>query len=279
MFFSCLKSLFTIFLFIVFTCSRAMCWGHEGHEVVVRMAYQMIADESPQAADSIRAILGKRYFPNNRPDFDAIGNWADRHKSALTRKWHFVDISQSHCHYNAERDCENGNCIIEALKRQQARILDRSLPLRERRKALLYWFHLCGDLYQPFHCIEKQHGGNDLPVTFYGKSCNLHEVWDSKMIEKRQPNPVKLSSEIMDTTSWSGHKTAGYSYVDFVAAAEEYGCPRAEKASKGFRKDRIEKLAGEYIKRWWPTVKSCLWEGACLASGIGEMLTNHAGTQ
>jgi len=51
--------------------------------------------------------------------------------------------------------------------------------------------HLVGDEHQPFHTFGVGRGGNDIAVKVWGSDkcgqwgCNLHEVWDEKLIEHR----------------------------------------------------------------------------------------------
>ena len=47
--------------------------------------------------------------------------------------------------------------------------------------------HLIGDLHQPLHAGNgKDRGGNDIKVIFFRQESNLHRVWDSGMIDRRQ---------------------------------------------------------------------------------------------
>ena len=42
-----------------------------------------------------------------------------------------------------------------------------------------------GDLHCPVHAGDNHdRGGNDTPVTFFGRPTNLHSVWDSRLISQ-----------------------------------------------------------------------------------------------
>ncbi len=44
--------------------------------------------------------------------------------------------------------------------------------------------HLVGDVHQPLHVGNgTDRGGNDVKVTYFWKSSNLHSVWDTGMID------------------------------------------------------------------------------------------------
>ncbi|WP_256843571.1 S1/P1 nuclease, partial [Pseudomonas aeruginosa] len=63
----------------------------------------------------------------------SIAPWADQLRAkdpGLGRRsagWHYVNIAEDDCHYEAPKHCRNGNCIVEALKAQSAILGDRSL--------------------------------------------------------------------------------------------------------------------------------------------------------
>jgi len=107
------KTLSLVFLTLqLVSSSNALSWGREGHEVVVRIAMTMMKPAEKRAAF---ALLRTH-------DYNLIGRWADEVKSRATRGWHFVDIPTRYSNYKADRDCRNGDCIIAALEREQAKI-------------------------------------------------------------------------------------------------------------------------------------------------------------
>ena len=47
-------------------------------------------------------------------------------------------------------------------------------------------FHLIGDLHQPLHVgYSSDKGGNSMQLLFNDKKTNLHSLWDSGIIEKK----------------------------------------------------------------------------------------------
>ena len=44
----------------------------------------------------------------------------------------------------------------------------------------MFIVHFVGDMHQPLHCADnKDKGGNDVKLDFFGRTSNLHSVWDS----------------------------------------------------------------------------------------------------
>lgn len=101
--------------------------------------------------------------------------------------WHYVNIAEDNCHYEAPKHCRNGNCIVEALKAQSAILGDRSLTDGERLQALKFVVHLVGDIHQPMHAgYAHDKGGNDFQLQFGNRGTNLHSLWDSGMLNTRK---------------------------------------------------------------------------------------------
>src|ERR1700733_9629820 len=161
------RAILIFFALTAFSASNAFSWGGEGHDVVVRLAFRLMKPAERKAAYD---LLGTH-------DTYEIGNWADEVKDINgTKRWHFVDIPGNAEHYNAARDSPNGDCIIAELDRARTTIRDHSASQTKRREALLYWFHLVGDLYQPFHCYGDEAGGNGIKLYFKGRRTNLHAL-------------------------------------------------------------------------------------------------------
>lgn len=83
---------------------------------------------------------------------------------------------------------------LDDLERQTVMVSRRDDPrslrphgLIDKQAALRFIVHLVGDLHQPLHAGNgADRGGNDRRVTFFGRSTNLHSVWDSGLIDETQ---------------------------------------------------------------------------------------------
>lgn len=237
-------------LLLAFSPKNSFTWGSEGHDVIVRMAIRLMP---PAERKAVYALLGTH-------DTYIIGNWADEIKAKNgTGPWHYVDIPDRNTRYNAGRDCPNDNCIIAKLEMVQAQVRNHSLNRRARRTALLYWFHLIGDLYQPFHCYGDKNGGNDITVYFKNQPTNLHKLWDEKIIRYKNPSPWKLASDIFNAS----HRVPALS-TTVVDVAEQ---SHARAVSMKLRNNTT--VTADYVQRSWSMIQTCLWQAACMASTIG----------
>jgi len=168
----------------------ALAWGAQGHRLVARVAEQKL---TPQTQAEVARLLASEPGAT----LASIAPWADELRAkdpGLGKRsagWHYVNIGEDDCHYEIERNCPNGNCVVEALKTQTAILGDRSRSDAERAQALKFVVHFVGDIHQPMHAgYGHDKGGNDFQVQFNGRGTNLHSLWDSGML-----NTLKLDDD------------------------------------------------------------------------------------
>jgi len=167
-------------------------WGGEGHRLVARIADAQL---TPAAKAQVAAILG----PANT--LMSIASWADdvRRDRKETGPWHYIDIQITVKHLDMARDCPKGDCVITKIADFRKALADPSTPPEARREALMFLVHFIGDMHQPLHCSDnKDKGGNDVKVVFFGQPSNLHSVWDTLLIGRMKPEQelfVELSAE------------------------------------------------------------------------------------
>jgi hypothetical protein len=154
----------------------AFGWGPEGHSLVARLA---AAHLTPAAAARVAEILG----PNDT--LASISSWPDqiRRERAATGPWHYVDIPIDQPHLDMARDCPKGECVLAKIEDFKKVVVDPAATAVQRREALMFLVHFVGDMHQPLHCSDnKDKGGNDVKLDFFGKNSNLHSAWDSGLI-------------------------------------------------------------------------------------------------
>lgn len=167
----------------------AAAWGRLGHRLVGTLAEH---DLRPAArAEVARLLAGEPH-----PTLAGVSAWADDVRAndpVLGRRsapWHYVNLGERGCTYEAARDCPGGDCVIEAIGQQAAVLRDREQPLAARRQALKFLVHFVGDVHQPLHtAFAHDKGGNTrqirIPTATGDRGGNLHGWWDSGMLEAR----------------------------------------------------------------------------------------------
>ena len=160
-------------------------WGAQGHHVVARIAWALM---TPAARDRASALLDAQ----GMDAFVAAATWADevRPDRPATYNWHFVNIHVSETTYDAVRHCastERGDCVIAAIARLRAELVDASRIPALKAESLKFLIHFVGDMHQPLHTIDnKDRGGNDVKVEALrgedGRATTLHGAWDTGLI-------------------------------------------------------------------------------------------------
>lgn len=162
--------------------SPAHAWGKTGHRVVGAIADPLL---TPAARAGVRSILSVETMAeaSNWPDFmraDPASYWQRQ-----STPWHYVTVLKGKGYADVTPPPEGD--AVTALRRFSAIVRDTSAPLAERQAALRFVIHIIGDLHQPLHAGNgTDKGGNEVPVTFFGRPTNLHSVWDSGLIDDEQ---------------------------------------------------------------------------------------------
>ena len=171
------------------SAEQAWAWGQERHSIVAEIAQRRL---DAGTLEKIKTLLKDEAPEVEAPQvaLASIASWADDYRAQheQSTNWHFVNIPYERNTYdpavNCKRDPKFGDCIINAIERSRATLADCSKPPKERAEALKFLVHFVGDIHQPLHAAERNndHGGNDVQVTFFGKSMKLHALWDTGLI-------------------------------------------------------------------------------------------------
>lgn len=205
---------------LALACGDALAWGPRGHRLVADIAE---AGLTPAARAQVDALLEGE----PEPTLAGVANWADQlreHDPDLGRRsarWHYVNIAESGCRYDAVRDCPGGDCVVEAIRAQAAILGDTAQSAEARRQALKFVVHFVGDAHQPMHAgYARDRGGNTVQVnqpdgTPDGYGTNLHALWDSGLfrgMEEREaaqrarllgPSPGPVAADPGDPAAWT----------------------------------------------------------------------------
>jgi nuclease S1 len=176
-------------------------WGGQGHRLVGRIAADRL---TPAATKSVAWLLDGQTLAD-------VSSWADSltGDQVQTSYWHYLNIPPEASGYDRDRDCPRQpgvaagsrsdrwrDCVVDRIAYWEERLGDVKLDRADRATALKFVVHFIGDLHQPFHALGVGRGGNDVKVRVFGEAncggdsnkpvpCNLHSVWDSRLIARR----------------------------------------------------------------------------------------------
>lgn len=265
-------------MYIILTClssvGSSFGWGGSGHQIVGDLAWRRL---TPEAQAGVMELLEG----DNRYNQTLAGAcvWADVIKSLPQyeheRSTHYVNLPRRAKYYNAERDCADGYCVVEGIKRYYDILADRDNSLVKRREALKFLGHFVGDIHQPMHVgLAEDYGGNALHCTFKywmkEENTNLHAVWDKCLIQRTAWLGWKLYARKLHGQITDEEAGAWTSDMDFAQWANE---SRAIFLGEKLYELPDFELGKEYTKKHMPTVNRRLqMAGVRLAELLNKAL-------
>jgi len=191
-------------------------WGGQGHRLVGLIAADRL---TPIAKQNVAWLLDGQTLADVASWADSITG-----DQGQTATWHYLNIPPDATAYDRDRDCpvqpgvtmgSRGDrwrdCVVDRIGYWEERLANPKLDRADRATALKFVVHFIGDLHQPFHALGVGRGGNDVHVKVFGQTdcgpsassgpsraqsrdgndaarpspCNLHSVWDSRLIARR----------------------------------------------------------------------------------------------
>lgn len=212
-----MKNLLYFFVFVFSTqisLGTNLDWGKTGHRVVGELAQQNL---SKRALRKINKLLDGQSLA-------FVSTYADDIKSDRRYKkydvWHYVNFPLDKNYEDQPAD-KNGDIIkgiqecIAVLKNPEATESDQTFYLK-----LLV--HFVGDLHQPMHIGQAEDkGGNDIQVQWFGKSSNLHRVWDSEMIDGYDMSYTELTENLPAISKEEEKQIMQSELMDWVSETRE----------------------------------------------------------
>jgi len=190
-----------ILVTLVSSIDSLVAWGGQGHRLVGLIAAERL---TPAAKQNVAWLLDGQTLAD-------VSSWADSltGDQVQTSYWHYLNIPPNASGYDRDRDCPRQpgidagsrsdrwrDCVVDRIAYWEERLGDPKLDRADRATALKFVVHFIGDLHQPFHALGVGRGGNDIKVRVFGEAncgndpqrpspCNLHSVWDSRLITRR----------------------------------------------------------------------------------------------
>jgi hypothetical protein len=240
--------------FVLLVCSLATVhgWGQEGHQIVGQIAQDYL---TPDALAAVNSMTGGKTL-------EYIAALPDSYRSTSQGSWtstcHYVDLPQSALVYSPSY-CP-AFCVVKSVQ-NYTDILDHGNGAQQKCNysstaepcAVEFLTHYTGDIHQPLHVgYAEDKGGNDVTVNWYGKSTNLHAVWDSSILSKwnsdlnkavadleayidSNPNEVAQILAVMDPEQWADESyeyvlTTVYDFSNSTLSADSSSVPNLDDA-------------------------------------------------
>lgn len=189
------KFLFSVVLFLPF---QSNAWGLLGHRIAGEIASSYL---TPGARKAIQQILGTESIA-------MAGNWADFIKSDTSyryiNQWHYIDFDSASDYTQMLRYLKNDTTADAYTKLNflTKQLKNKNLPQSEKLMYLRLLIHIAEDVHQPFHAARKgDTGGNEIKVSWFGQSSNIHRVWDEQLIDNQKLSYTEYTAAINHANS------------------------------------------------------------------------------
>jgi len=237
----------TLFVFNLLTLASAFSWFDNGHRIVGLIAQANLTAEARKEIEKIlpgrmtlaEAAIWPDHEGRNIRDFDPL---------------HYVSIPENAGGYDQARDCSERNCMVEALIWFSAVIADKNAPIMLRRLALYYVAHLVGDMHQPLHAGRiTDRGGTEIPVSYRGRTTNLHFFWDKNLVEMETGTEEEIANRLTanlteaERLKWQAGDPAEWTNESFVLVR-----------SHAYNTGPSVELSDDYVEKARPIVRTRL---------------------
>jgi hypothetical protein len=235
-------------------------WGQTGHRVTGKIAEMYLNEDARKA---IAEILPNESLAEASTYPDEMRSNPEHYWQKVAGPFHYVTVPEGKTYSEVEAP-EHGDSYT-ALKDFTKTLKDPDASLADKQLALRFAVHIIGDLHQPLHAGNgTDRGGNDVKVEFFWDDSNLHRVWDSGLIDRKDLSFTEwsawLSVKISDEQAQEWMTTDPLIYIAESAQIRDEIYPDGEK------------LSWDYLYNHIPTVKLRLQQGGVrIAAYLNEV--------
>ncbi|MDK2597329.1 S1/P1 nuclease [Pseudoalteromonas obscura] len=242
--------------------SSTIAWGQNGHRVIGELAQGYL---TPATSSHIQLILGDDTLAE-------VSTWPDEMRSDSAHfwkkqsgKWHYINIDKPehmHRHSNpAISNKEEVKHILDGINFTTNVLKNSSSDIKDKQFALKFLVHLVGDAHQPFHAGRAEDlGGNKIDVEFFGKSTNLHKVFDTELVEYQKLSFTEFTRFI--TTSDK------QLIANYLNSTPSDWLLESNKIAEDIYESNETEISWGYIYKHTPTIKIRLQQGGYRLAGL-----------
>jgi hypothetical protein len=171
----------------VITAAVSIAWGSKGHRTIALIAEKHLTGNTKL---NVERILQKE------PIEDAA-TWPDEHRTEEDARWHFINlpVGLTRSAFDKQVKAQKGT-LYTAYLQSKSTLQNASAPAADKQRALRFLIHLVGDAHQPMHVARADDkGGNTIQVRFDADGTNLHQLWDSRLIDHESWSESKMVAQ------------------------------------------------------------------------------------
>lgn len=224
-----------LFFFSIVIFSNSFGWGQTGHRVTGQIAHNHL---SKKVRKQIEEILGGQSIA-------LVSNFMDEIKSESLYDslgpWHYCTIPDGKAYEGAPDEGD----IIQAINKYVELLKSGNLSKEDEAFSLKCLIHLVGDIHQPMHVGNgNDRGGNDVKVTYFWQSSNLHRVWDTGIIDGQNLSFTEYVSWIDNAPKtqidkWKNDDIMVWAKESMSYRSQIYDLPESMKINYRYNYDNI----------------------------------------
>jgi len=248
-----------LFLTVQVSFANEIVWAKTGHRTVGEVAQKQLTRKAKKA---IKKLLDGQ-------DLAVVSNYADEIKADRAYDkyyaWHYVNFPPN-TKYKDITPSSEGDLMI-AIETSVKALKDKNTTREDKAFYLKMLVHFMGDLHQPMHAgQEKDKGGNDIQVRWFGEGTNLHRVWDSDMINSYDMSYTELANALPKLGKNEKNEIQQGSIYEWIEESQGLANEIYTSVEIG------EKLGYNYSYRYMDTVRIQLLKGGLrLAKVLNEI--------
>lgn len=166
-----------LIVLMLLSVQSAFGWGQKGHDIIANLADRHLTTKARKAVNNALENRSMVYYASwmdnirNMPEYE------------MTKTWHYGNVDEGETYESMKKEPKGDvltalNMVVETLK-DHKNISDSVETLYVR-----FIIHLVGDMHCPMHAGRlSDRGGNSFTIRWFGKTTNLHSVWDTAFIE------------------------------------------------------------------------------------------------
>lgn len=151
-------------------------WGKRGHQTIALLAEDQLTRKAKKA---IELLLEGESLAEVSTFADEIRS-IPRYRKYST--WHYVNLNKGQDYERSSKNPKGD--VVQAILNCIDEIKSETNSIKKRAFYLKLLIHFVGDVHQPLHVGNSfDKGGNTIRLKWFGRSTNLHRVWDTAMLE------------------------------------------------------------------------------------------------
>ena len=238
----------------------SMAWGLLGHRIVGQIADSYLTKHTKK---EIYKILGTESVA-------IASNWPDFIKSdpsfSYLDPWHYVNLKPGMTSDEVKLflDADTATDAYTKINFLVTELKTTTLTQENKVLYLRLLIHIVGDIHQPLHTGRLDDlGGNKIKVLWFNSPANLHQVWDSRLIDFQQLSFTEYAQSINYTTKaqrieWQSEPLNNWIFQSYQIAEKLYADIKLPE----------EKLSYQYNFKYLATINQQLLKGGVHLAGL-----------